>query len=517
MGRTEPSYGRPPAGFRRDARAKRAKATANKVIPALLSTHPRARRGVESAELIVDPPPLLRGSRRDSGAPVGSSDDESERKTKKMKKKKKASPPPPLTRSGEGGGAGCGRPRISMRVADTLTAARSLLTRTTTKGKAEDLGNREARVGILNMASPLAPGGGVLNGSAAQQEEVSLCMRTTLLPSLRDGFYRLPELGAVYTPDVLVFRDSAADEDGGGGDGDFPLLGKADRWFVDCVSAAMLRMPETEELEVEVAPGPEPEAGDGDGDDVDVDAGVGVGVGRRRVYADAADRELVRRKMRVVMRVFQAKGVRRVVLGAWGVGAYGNPVEEIADAWKKVLLGSGREGNGNGRGRKNAKKEETWDGIEEVVFAIRSAGIAERFARAFGDGLAREEQESHDEAAEESQEDGDDPEEARLRELRDKVRQMELQMQQARSPQMKSGLSAVIASLRSQLPEGGKSSDQHGSSSPTHGDEEDEEEGEEEGEEEAEEEGEEEAEEDGEDEGIDDGPSDDDTGKQDKL
>ncbi|RYP39720.1 hypothetical protein DL767_002101 [Monosporascus sp. MG133] len=491
MGRTEPSYGRPPAGFRRDARAKRAKATANKVIPALLSAHPRARRGVESAELIVDPPPLLRGARRDSGAAVGSSDGEGERKTKK-KRNKKASPPPPTTRSGEGGGAGDGRPRISMRVADTLTVARSLLTRTTTKGKAEDLGNREARVGILNMASPLAPGGGFLNGSAAQQEEGSLCMRTTLLPSLRDGFYRLPELGAVYTPDVLGFRDSAADEDGGGGDGDPPLLGKADRWFVDCVSAAMLRMPETEEVDVEVAPEPEPEPGDGDGDDADVD----VGVGRRRVYADAADRELVRRKMRVVMRVFQAKGVKRVVLGAWGCGAYGNPVEEVAEAWKKVLLGSGREGNGNGKGRKNAKKEERWEGIEEVVFAIRSAALAERFARAFGDGLVREEQESREEAAEESQ-DGDDLEEAISRELRDKIQQMELQIQQTRNPQMRAGLSAVIASLRSQLPEGGKSSDRHGSSSHTHEDEEDDE--------------------DGEDEGTDDGPSEDDAGQQDKL
>ncbi|RYP70180.1 hypothetical protein DL769_005059 [Monosporascus sp. CRB-8-3] len=496
MGRTEPSYGRPPAGSRRDARAKRAKATANKVIPALLSAHPRARRGVESAELIVDPPPLLRRNRRDSGAPIGSSDGESERKTKTKQKKKAASPPPPPTRSGEGGGVGGGRPRISMRVADTLTVARSLLTRTMTKGKAEDLGNREARVGILNMASPLLPGGGFLSGSAAQQEEGSLCMHTTLLPSLRDGFYRLPELGAVYTPDVLVFRDSTADEDGRGGDGDSPLLGKADRWFVDCVSAAMLRMPDTEEVGVETAAEPEPEAGDGDGDDAGVDAEAGAGVGRRRVYADAADRELVRRKMRVVMRVFQAKGVKRVVLGAWGCGTYGNPVEEIAEAWKKVLLGSGREGNGNGKGGKNAKKEETWEGIEEVVFAIRSAGLAERFARAFDDGLVREEQEGQQEAAEESQ-DGDDLEEVGLRELRDKIQQMELQIQQARNPQMKSGLSAVIASLRSQLPEGGKHSDQHGSSNHTHEDEE--------------------HEEDGEDEGTDDGPSEDDTDQRDKL
>ena len=67
------------------------------------------------------------------------------------------------------------------------------------------LTNTTSRVGILNMASPLTPGGGFLLG-AQGQEEKSLCGRTTLLPSLHDRFYRLPELGVVFTRDVLVFR-----------------------------------------------------------------------------------------------------------------------------------------------------------------------------------------------------------------------------------------------------------------------------------------------------------------------
>ncbi|KAJ3570110.1 hypothetical protein NPX13_g5840 [Xylaria arbuscula] len=58
MGRTEPTVVKPPAAFRRDARAKRARTVINKVIPALLSAHPRARRGIERSELIVDPPRL---------------------------------------------------------------------------------------------------------------------------------------------------------------------------------------------------------------------------------------------------------------------------------------------------------------------------------------------------------------------------------------------------------------------------------------------------------------------------
>lgn len=156
MGRTEPSVGRPPRAFRRDARAKKAKATINKSMPALLSAHPRARLGIEAAELVVSPP---------KNAPAG---------PKEMS-----------------------RPGIVLRIADTLAAARGLLS---------SPANNTQKVSVLNMASPLSPGGGFLNGATSQEE--SLCMHTTLLPSLRDEFYRLPELGCVYTPDVLVFRDS---------------------------------------------------------------------------------------------------------------------------------------------------------------------------------------------------------------------------------------------------------------------------------------------------------------------
>lgn len=205
MGRTEPSLGRPPAGFRRDARAKKAKATVNKVIPSLLSAHPRARKGIESAELIVDPPPPQLGL--SSGSGVGDSSG------KKGAVALTAAAAPSRKVPGFGSGnesrSGSGM-RITMRLADTLTVAHSLLSSSMrpTAGSSEedgkeqqqqqqtkiDLANREARVGILNMASPLSPGGGFLNGSAAQEE--SLCMRATLLPSLRDEFYRLPELGA---------------------------------------------------------------------------------------------------------------------------------------------------------------------------------------------------------------------------------------------------------------------------------------------------------------------------------
>ncbi|SPQ24521.1 e8d8f690-1346-4bd4-b49d-83b658955527 [Thermothielavioides terrestris] len=148
--------------------------------------------------------------------------------------------------------------------------------------------------------------------------------------------------------------------------------------------------------------------------------------GRAKAYASGKDRVLVRRKMELVMRVFQAKGAKRVVLGAWGCGAYGNPVGEVAAAWREVLLGSKRGAKADaGAG---------WEGIEEIVFAIKDASLAERFAEAFGDGLVREQEEG--DAAPENEEEEEDPETARVKALQDKTKETELSAEQAKSPQL---------------------------------------------------------------------------------
>ncbi|KAI4863813.1 hypothetical protein F4820DRAFT_360212 [Hypoxylon rubiginosum] len=449
MGRTEPSAGRPPAGFRRDARAKRAKATINKVIPAVLAAHPRARKGVDASELIVDPPPPPSPSSHDT--PPSQSQQHGQKPSRKDH------------HAADGGGGkepsaeeGCKKiPRVALQVADTLAAAYSLLLLVPTPSSSSsseqhqrrrDLSNKEARVGILNMASPLSPGGGFLNGASSQEE--SLCGRTTLLPALRDQFYRLPELGAVFTPDVLVFRGGGGGGDAvaegeiagdgdrrGGEEGEELVLAKGDRWFVDVVSAAMLRMPEIE---------------------VDEDSGWAR-------YASAADRELAVSKMRAVMRVFCARGVRKVVLGAWGCGAYGNPVGEIARAWRKVLLGPAGSGHKRkGRGGKKERVADSWEGIEDVVFAIKDEGMAKAFAAAFGEDLLeqREQDLSEDEEEEEYEDTG-------VKELRDKVRDMELRIEQARTPQLRAGLNSVLAGLRSQLPGDGDSGQRPSQRNPT--------------------------------------------------
>ncbi|KAI1163806.1 hypothetical protein F5B18DRAFT_618279 [Nemania serpens] len=520
MGRTEPTVVKPPAAFRRDARAKRARATLNKVIPALLSAHPRARRGIERSELIVDPPGLhQRGTQREEGGKGskhasldGDRKGASSAKRDGRRKRERRSDEQPQfgdekkntrrerderkhdasTKSESHSllAPGANGPRITLRIADTLTAAQWLLDPGPSSSSSSSYqqqqrqrkrrGSKEdstyatpdsvavgTKVGILNMASPLSPGGGFLNGATSQEE--SLCMRTTLLPALRDEFYRLPELGVVHTPDVLVFRsadatspssssfasrtETGAHGSGSGsaisgtGDDEKDVLPKNDRWFLDVASAAMLRLPETED-------------------------------GR---YANAADRELAERKMRAVLRVFCAGGCSRVVLGAWGCGAYGNPVAEIAEAWRRVLCprsegedrdranndaafdrdeGKGGRRKKGGREKKSRTRDrEAWGAcIDEIVFAIKDAGMAASFARAFGEDIlplptSRSGDGERGSVSSTTGDGDEDPAEvARVSEIWGKIAQLEIQVAQVRSPHLKLGLETVLAGLRRQLP-----------------------------------------------------------------
>ncbi len=79
------------------------------------------------------------------------------------------------------------------------------------KGTSKDI------VCVLNFASATNPGGGVKNGSAAQEE--SLCRCSTLYPTLKtrvlwDSFYSyhrqaesvLYSDACIYTPDIIVFK-----------------------------------------------------------------------------------------------------------------------------------------------------------------------------------------------------------------------------------------------------------------------------------------------------------------------
>ncbi|KAF5636005.1 hypothetical protein F52700_5319 [Fusarium sp. NRRL 52700] len=393
MGRTEPSIGRPPAAFRKDARSKKAKATINKVIPGLLTAYPGAQKGVNSAELI----PFIKNVvlPEEYGGLLRKKEGKGDTANKDKSTQGAQDPPADLAK--------LETPRISIRVVDTLAAARDLLNIETSAGVKENLDNSRAHVTILNMASPLNPGGGFLNGANSQEE--SLCMRTTLYPSLKDEWYRLPELSSIWTPTVLVFRD----EDG-------EVLDRKDRFYVGCITAAMIRGPEFELDENGVAS-----------------------------YANNKDRDTAQAKMRAVMRIAMVKRTKRLVLGAWGCGAHGNPVGEIARAWKSVLTPK----------HDTSKLKERWEYIDEIVFAIKDHNMAQAFAEAWGDGieLREEENEIKEEEDEEEEEDAEVVvrADAKTKELKKKIWELQQRIQRATNPKVSDGLKGVLERLEKEL------------------------------------------------------------------
>ncbi|KAJ7031657.1 hypothetical protein C8F04DRAFT_1110204 [Mycena alexandri] len=258
-------------------RSQLARKTINQHIPEVLQASSRARTGVRSSKVLRDLKPASH-SKATAHAPVP--------------------------------------PKISVVEGDTLEVAYPMCI------------DGGSSVAVLSMASELRPGGGFLSGANSQEE--SLCMRTTLYASLQEGFYRLPELGCVYTEDVCVFRGTYGNTSRTA----IPSTNvnpTAEWWFVDVISCAAVRGPDVDEHEN---------------------------------YTDAAQRDLMREKVKCIFCAAVGQGCRRLVLGAFGCGAFGNPPTEVAQLFRRVLLG--RDGSGVGN-----KGGEFVGCFDEVTFAIK--------------------------------------------------------------------------------------------------------------------------------------------------
>ncbi|KZM24744.1 uncharacterized protein EKO05_0005324 [Ascochyta rabiei] len=436
MGRTEKSQGLAPPAIRKDIRAKQARNIVNKVVPAILASNTRARRGADASELIADPEPASSNDVRKADAggddvayikrkgqgrrkAKGRNDEEDAEqdgavrkigsRAKKSGKRMNESNDEDLSSLTLDPRLEVPRPpgrKCTVRIitTDSLTAAQVLSTTATKSVK------KSSNVCILNMASPLRPGGGVLTGATSQEE--FLCARTTLLPSLKESFYRLPEYGGIFTSDVLVFRslgslgDSAAE------------LGAGERCYIDVISAGMLRFPDLEGEEDEV----------------------------KRLAKK--DREIMERKMRAVLRIAEMKGVKKLVLGAWGCGAYGNPVADVASAWSRVLSGA----SSSAKKSKMTVAVETWPNLGDVVFAISNPRMAADFAKAFGGGIEAEAGPRSSDADDEDDEEGHGVDKVAT-ELRAKIEEMESQLSKVWNADLKSRLGVVLDGLKAQLRE----------------------------------------------------------------
>lgn len=166
---------------------------------------------------------------------------------------------------------------------------------------------------VLNLASDTHPGGGWQTGAMAQEE--ALCYRSSLSLSLHKQYYPWDALHGVYTRDVVIIRSSTAD----GHALLAPGIPAADLPVVSVLSIAAVRRPKLADAQTV--------AGD-----------------KRKVFADADDRALTIKKMRLALRMAAARGHDCLVLGALGCGAFKNPVEEIAGAWQEVLSETEFEG-----------------------------------------------------------------------------------------------------------------------------------------------------------------------------
>lgn len=159
------------------------------------------------------------------------------------------------------------------------------------------------RVGVLNFASARRPGGGFLNGAAAQEE--SLARSSALYSSLtkHPDFYaahqhpRDPRYSdrMIYSPDCPVFRDD---------DGD--LL--SEPFAVDFITSAA------------------PNAG---------------ALSSRVRRAGANLRAILKQRAGKVLALACAQGCDALVLGAWGCGAFRNDPNVVSAVFGDLLLPGG--------------------------------------------------------------------------------------------------------------------------------------------------------------------------------
>lgn len=162
---------------------------------------------------------------------------------------------------------------------------------------------------VLNMASRQNPGGGVLKGSGAQEE--NLFRRSNLYVSMyqfakyaqKYGFeknkYQYPlnrNTGGIYSPGITVFRSTEAEG--------YELLKQP--YIVSVVSVAAINAPDTviENGELRIANHHE---------------------------------EPTKEKIRTILRIAGLNGHDSLVLSAFGCGAYRNPPKHVAELFKVVF------------------------------------------------------------------------------------------------------------------------------------------------------------------------------------
>lgn len=181
---------------------------------------------------------------------------------------------------------------------------------------AEVYAKQGKKVCVLNFASATNPGGGVVNGSSAQEE--CICRCTTLYPCLNNDnlwmeFYKPHRKAAnplynndcIYTPNVCVFKS----------DINFPELLSRDRWWrvniLTCAAPNLRERPSNP---------------------------MNPHAGYKQVKVTPAElATLLTSRIRRIFEVAVANENEVLILGAFGCGAFRNPPETVAKVFYNVM------------------------------------------------------------------------------------------------------------------------------------------------------------------------------------
>lgn len=205
---------------------------------------------------------------------------------------------------------------------------------------------------ILNMANATRMGGGFKNGALAQEE--ALCYRSSLFFTLKKRFYPLqddtkpsdPKFAVVYSPSVFVIRENMNK-----GHTLLDISKPSTLPVVSAVSAAALKRPPLKKIQVLGVRASSSSSS----------SSSALTAVVREVYARQSDREIMKEKLRMIIRSAAHNGHRRLVLSAFGCGCFENPATEVADCWAEVF--------------QEAEFRGGW--WESIVFAILDNTVAE--------------------------------------------------------------------------------------------------------------------------------------------
>lgn len=194
------------------------------------------------------------------------------------------------------------------------------------------------KIGVLNLASDIEPGGGWRYTLSRTQEE-ALCYSSTLYATLKPEWYPWPNTGkgsiaGVMSPNVVVFRDTL--------DNGLAELPVDQRHVVAVMTVAAPCLPAVTE--------------------------------GRKDFVKMEDLENLREKILLVLRMAAGEGVTRLVLGAMGCGAYRCPPRVVAKEMKMAL-----------------ESEEFAGWFENIAFAVYAAGpIGQKNLEVFREVFASE-------------------------------------------------------------------------------------------------------------------------------